>query len=67
MVHAKPDGDSAFMVTKVALDSHAGEIAVGRLFSVLSKGDQLYVAGAKRKQSTVCRDVCMEIVLQLKL
>ena len=55
MVNAKADGDSAFMVTKVVLDPHAGEIAVGRLFSgSIKKGDQMYVAGmpnANRVQS----------------
>ena len=55
MVNAKADGDSAFMVTKVVLDPHAGEIAVGRLFSgTIKKGDQMYVAGmpnANRVQS----------------
>ena len=43
------------MVTKVVLDPHAGEIAVGRLFSgSIKKGDQMYVAGmpnANRVQS----------------
>ena len=55
MVNANADGDSAFMVTKVVLDPHAGEIAVGRLFSgSIKKGDQMYVAGmpnANRVQS----------------
>jgi elongation factor 2 len=55
MVNAKADGDTAFMVTKVVLDPHAGEIAVGRLFSgSIKKGDQMYVAGmpnANRVQS----------------
>ena len=55
MVNADGKGDSAFMVTKVVLDPHAGEIAVGRLFSgSIKKGDQMYVAGmpnANRVQS----------------
>ena len=55
MMNANADGDSAFMVTKVVLDPHAGEIAVGRLFSgSIKKGDQMYVAGmpnANRVQS----------------
>ena len=55
MVNANANGDSAFMVTKVVLDPHAGEIAVGRLFSgTIKKGDQMYVAGmpnANRVQS----------------
>ena len=55
MISAEASGDTAFMVTKVVLDPHAGEIAVGRLFSgTVKKGDQLYVAGmpsANRVQS----------------
>ena len=55
MMNAEASGDTAFMVTKVVLDPHAGEIAVGRLFSgTVKKGDQLYVAGmpsANRVQS----------------
>ena len=55
MVNANAGGDCAFMVTKVVLDPHAGEIAVGRLFSgSIKKGDQMYVAGmpnANRVQS----------------
>ena len=55
MINAEASGDTAFMVTKVVLDPHAGEIAVGRLFSgTVKKGDQLYVAGmpsANRVQS----------------
>jgi len=55
MINAEASGDTAFMVTKVVIDPHAGEIAVGRLFSgTVKKGDQLYVAGmpsANRVQS----------------
>ena len=55
MINAEASGDTAFMVTKVVLDPHAGEIAVGRLFSgTVKKGDLLYVAGmpsANRVQS----------------
>ena len=55
VINAEASGDTAFMVTKVVLDPHAGEIAVGRLFSgTIKKGDQLYVAGmpsANRVQS----------------
>ena len=55
MINAEASGDTAFMVTKVVLDPHAGEIAVGRLFSgTVKKGDQLYIAGmpsANRVQS----------------
>jgi elongation factor 2 len=51
MREASPDGAlTAFMVTKIIIDPHAGEVAVGRLFSgSLKRGDELYVAGTKFK------------------
>jgi elongation factor 2 len=40
------DGDVVLMITDIAMDPHAGEIAVGRVFSgTLEKGQQLYVSG----------------------
>ena len=55
MITVDGDGPATFMVTKIVLDPHAGEIAVGRLFSgSISKGAQLFVAGfpnANRVQS----------------
>ena len=45
-----PEGPTAFMVTDITMDPNAGEIATGRVFSgKLSKGQELYVAGAKAK------------------
>ncbi len=50
MANAKSTGTTAFMVTKIMMDPHAGEIAVGRLFSgSLERGNELYVAGTKTK------------------
>lgn len=47
---AKPDGIVAFMVTKIMIDPHAGEIAIGRLFSgTVERGVELFVGGTKTK------------------
>ena len=44
------DGEVVFMVTDIAMDPHAGEIATGRLFSgTLEKGQELYVSGTAGK------------------
>ncbi len=51
MVEVDAKGPVSFMVTKVTLDPHAGEIAVGRLFSgTVAKGDQLHVVGQPNPQ-----------------
>ncbi len=50
MREAKSKGVTTFMVTKIMMDPHAGEIAVGRLFSgALTRGDELFIAGTKTK------------------
>lgn len=44
-------GDVVLMVTKIIMDKHAGEVAVGRLFSgTIQKGQILYVAGQPAPQ-----------------
>lgn len=46
MLTCDPNGPTAFMVTKIIMDPHAGEVAVGRLFSgKIKKGDELYIGG----------------------
>jgi len=46
MLTCNPDGPVAFMVTKIIVDPHAGEVAVGRLFSgKIVKGQELWVSG----------------------
>jgi elongation factor 2 len=46
MVECDPKGDVALMVTKIIMDPHAGEVAVGRLFSgTVVKGQELQVVG----------------------
>ncbi len=50
MTHADPDGPVAMMVTKIILDPHAGEVAVGRLFSgTIKKGMELRIVGMPKK------------------
>ena len=39
------------MITKILIDPHAGEIAVGRVFSgIIRKGSELYVTGAGKSK-----------------
>jgi elongation factor 2 len=46
MMTCNPDGPVAFMVTKIIVDPHAGEVAVGRLYSgKIVKGQELWVSG----------------------
>ncbi|HEQ78711.1 MAG TPA: elongation factor EF-2, partial [Euryarchaeota archaeon] len=51
MINCDPKGDVTFMVTKIIMDPHAGEVAVGRLFSgSVKRGQELYVIGMPNKQ-----------------
>jgi len=46
MLACDPKGDVAMMITKIIMDPHAGEIAIGRLFSgSIKKGQILYISG----------------------
>jgi elongation factor 2 len=46
MLGCDPNGDVALMVTKIIMDPHAGEVAVGRLFSgTVVRGQELQVIG----------------------
>ncbi len=46
MLNCKPNGPAVFMVTKIWMDPHAGEIATGRLYGgTVRKGDELSVIG----------------------
>jgi elongation factor 2 len=45
-----PEGDAAFVCTKIVVDKHAGEIAAGRIFSgKLTQGQEVYLIGGNRK------------------
>jgi len=46
MVSCDPNGPVVFMVTKIKIDPHAGEVATGRLFSgTLGRGMELNISG----------------------
>ncbi|MCL4347454.1 MAG: GTP-binding protein, partial [Candidatus Thermoplasmatota archaeon] len=46
LITADPEGPTIFMATKIIIDQHAGEVAVGRLFSgTLKRGQELYISG----------------------
>lgn len=45
-----PNGPVGFIVTKIVIDKHAGEISAGRLFSgTVKQGQELYLNAGKRK------------------
>ncbi len=49
LTSCNPNGPVAFVVTKIVIDKHAGEIAAGRLFSgTLKQGMEIYMNMAKR-------------------
>jgi len=51
MLNCKADGPVALMVTKIIIDPHAGEVAMGRLFSgTVSRGQELWVSGMPNMQ-----------------
>ena len=46
MVKCDAKAPTSFMVTKIIIDPHAGEVAVGRVYSgSIRKGDELFVVG----------------------
>ena len=49
MVETDENGPLAVMITKIIMDPHAGEVAVGRVYSgKIEKGQEVYVAGAPK-------------------
>jgi len=50
MVECNENGPLALMVVKIILDPHAGEVAIGRMFSgKIQRGQELYVIGMPNK------------------
>ena len=50
LLNCNSNGELAFVVTKIVVDKHAGEIAIGRLFSgTIKQGEEIYLNGAKRR------------------
>ncbi len=53
MLNCDASGPVALMVTKIIVDPHAGEVAVGRLFSgTVTRGMELWVSGMPNVQKT---------------
>jgi len=51
MLACDPKGEVAMMINKIIMDPHAGEVAIGRLFSgSIKKGQTLYIAGMPNAQ-----------------
>jgi len=51
MLACDSTGDVAMMINKIIVDPHAGEVAIGRLFSgAVKKGQTLYIAGISNPQ-----------------
>ncbi|MFH0752205.1 MAG: GTP-binding protein, partial [archaeon] len=49
LVSCDASGPAAFVVTKIVMDKHAGEVAAGRLFSgTIKLGDNMYMNQAKK-------------------
>ncbi len=50
MVTCNPDGTMAMVVTRILVDKHAGEVAVGRIFSgSATQGQDVWICGINRK------------------
>ena len=60
MLSCDPKGDVSLMINKIIVDPHAGEVAIGRLFSgSVKKGQTLYISGmpAPQRVQTVAMSV----------
>ncbi|MFH1376783.1 MAG: elongation factor EF-2 [Candidatus Woesearchaeota archaeon] len=50
LLNCDPKGPVAFIVTKIVIDKHAGEVSAGRLFSgTLKQGDEVWLNMGKKK------------------
>ena len=51
MVNCDPDAELAMMITKIWMDPHAGEVAVGRLYSgAINQGESVFAIGAAKPE-----------------
>jgi elongation factor 2 len=49
MIETKENGPLALMITKIVMDPHAGEVAVGRMYSgKIMRGQEVYVVGMSK-------------------
>ncbi len=60
MINCNENGPVALMVTKIIMDQHAGEVAIGRLFSgTIKKGEALYIIGMPNPNRTQQVSLCV--------
>jgi len=60
MTGCNPKGPVALMVTKIIMDQHAGEVAIGRLFSgTIKKGETLHILGMPNPNRTQQVSLCV--------
>lgn len=60
MFKCNPNGPVALMVTKIVMDPHAGEVAIGRLFSgTIKKGESLHILGMPNPNRTQQVSLCV--------
>ncbi|HIG03957.1 MAG TPA: elongation factor EF-2 [Candidatus Poseidoniales archaeon] len=51
MINCNPDGELAMMITKIWMDPHAGEVAVGRIYSgSINHGQSVWAIGANKAE-----------------
>jgi len=51
MINCDPEAELAMMITKIWMDPHAGEVAVGRIYSgSINQGEQVYAIGAAKAE-----------------
>lgn len=51
MMGCDPEAELAMMITKIWMDPHAGEVAVGRVYSgAISQGESVYAIGAAKPE-----------------
>ena len=51
MIGCDPEAELAMMITKIWMDPHAGEVAVGRIYSgAVSQGESVYAIGAAKPE-----------------
>ena len=60
MYNCNEKGPLTYMVTKIIMDPHAGEVAVGRLFSgTMRKGQELHIIGMPHPNKTQVVSLCV--------
>jgi len=60
MLECDPEGPLAMMITKIWMDPHAGEVAVGRLYSgTINHGQTVWALGANKAERV--QQVCMMV------